>query len=379
MRVVTAIDSFKGSMTSIEAGKAVAEGINRVDTAVEVIVRPLADGGEGSVEALAAGMNGRVKSVNVTGPRGRIVECSYFIIEESNTAVIEMSGASGITLIKEEEKNPLFTTTYGLGEVICDAINLGCRSFIIGIGGSATNDAGIGMLQALGFGLLDKYGNQVRYGALGVKEIVSIDTSFAMPELEDCFFKVACDVTNPLCGENGCSEVYGRQKGATPEMIKDMDEWLENFSRLAGTIFENANPEYPGAGAAGGLGFAFQTFLNSQLDSGVKIVLEATKLEQYIREADLVVTGEGKLDLQTSMGKAPIGVAKLAKKYGKPVIAFAGSVKREAVACNQNGIDAFFPILRRTCSLEEAMNPEIAKSNLADTAEQVFRLCNLKI
>jgi len=379
MRVVTAIDSFKGSMTSIEAGKAVADGIHRVDSSVEVIVRPLADGGEGTVEALAAGMQGQVKKVNVTGPRGKTVECSYFIIEESNTAVIEMSGASGITLITEEEKNPLHTTTYGLGEVIRDAINQGCRSFIIGIGGSATNDAGIGMLQALGFGLLDKDGKQARYGALGVKDVVSITTDAVVPELKDCYFKVACDVTNPLCGANGCSAVYGRQKGATPEMIKDMDVWLGNFSGLTATLFEKANPEYPGAGAAGGLGFAFQTFLNSQLDSGVEIVREATKLEQFIREADLVVTGEGKLDYQTSMGKAPIGVAKLAKKYGKPVIAFAGSVKQEAIACNQKGIDAYFSILQRICTLEEAMNSEVAKENLADTAEQVYRLYNLSI
>jgi glycerate kinase len=374
MKVVVAIDSFKGSMTSIEAGRAVAEGIHRVDPSAEVIVRPLADGGEGTVEALAEGMNGTLKSIIVVGPREKRVNCTYCILKETNTAIIEMSGTSGITLLTKAERNPLYTTTYGLGEVIKAALAQGCRNFIIGIGGSATNDAGVGMLQALGFRFLDKNGRQVRFGALGVRDIVSIKTETIIPELEDCFFKIACDVTNPLCGQSGCSAVFGPQKGATLKMTKDMDKWLSAFARTAASLIERADPECPGAGAAGGLGFAFQAFLNSELISGVKVILEVTKLEEYIAGADLVITGEGRLDSQTTMGKAPIGVAGLAQKYGKPVIALAGSVAPEAVDCNKNGIDAFFPILRRICSLEEAMDTDNAKKNTADAAEQAYRL-----
>ena len=377
MKIVTAIDSFKGSMTSIEAGMAVAEGVHRVDPDAQVVVRPLADGGEGTVEALVTGMNGKYQTVTVSGPLGKPVDCVYGMIEESGTAVIEMSGASGITLITAEERNPLYTTTYGLGEVIREAIGNGCRKFLVGIGGSATNDGGVGMLQALGYDFLKADGTPIERGAIGLKSLASISAEHAMPELKDCTFNVACDVTNPLCGELGASAIYGPQKGATPEMIKDMDEWLGNYAKIAARDFEKADPETPGTGAAGGLGFALLAFLNARLESGISIVLEETRLEDYVKDADLVVTGEGRLDLQTAMGKAPVGVARLAKKYGKPVIAFAGSVTEEAVECNKNGIDAFFPVLRRICTLEEAMVPENAKKNTADAAEQAYRLWRL--
>lgn len=374
MRIVTAIDSFKGSMTSLEAGNAVAEGVHRADPDAEVIVRPLADGGEGTVESLISGMNGEARHVMVTGPAEKPVLCEYGVIESEKLAVIEMSGASGITLVSGTEKNPLYTTTYGLGEVIRAAIGEGCRDFIVGIGGSATNDGGAGMLQALGFGLLDGNGRAIRRGAIGLKDLEEIETADAVPELKECRFRIACDVTNPLCGENGASAVYGPQKGATKEMIRDMDGWLASYAQRARKNFPDCDPEYPGTGAAGGLGFAFRTFLNSELESGISIVLEATHLEDYIRDADAVVTGEGRLDFQTAMGKAPVGVARLAKKYHKPVVAFAGSVTKDAGECNRNGIDAFFPILRQVCTLDEAMQPETAKKNLADTAEQVYRL-----
>lgn len=377
MKVVIAIDSFKGSLSSLQAGTAAATGIYRVDPKVETVVRPLADGGEGTVQALTEGLGGRLVSVSVTGPAGKQVICPYGIIDRTQTAIIEMSGAAGITQVHGDEKNPLYATTYGVGEVICDAIRNGCHRFIIGIGGSATNDGGIGMLQALGYGFLNKDGQQVPFGAIGLKELETITDTYVLPELAECEFKIACDVTNPLCGENGCSAVYGPQKGANPSMIMEMDKWLRYYAALAREKFPKANPNEPGTGAAGGLGFAFLTFTNAVLESGIKIVLEETKLESYVKGADVVVTGEGRLDFQTAMGKAPVGVAGLAKKFDIPVLAFAGSVTKDATECNKNGIDAFFPILRGISTLEEAMKPENAKQNLIDTAEQAFRLFNI--
>lgn len=374
MKAVVAIDSFKGSLTSMEAGYAAAEGIRRADPAAEVAVRPLADGGEGTVEALVRGMGGRMRSVEVMGPLGRPVRCEYGIIEGSGTAVIEMSGAAGITLVAQGERNPLNTTTYGVGEVIRDAVFRGCRRFVIGIGGSATNDGGVGMLQALGFGCLDQEGRPVALGARGLEHLAAITADNVLPELSDCRFRIACDVTNPLCGASGASAVYGPQKGATPDMIRRMDLWLERYAALAGRSFPKADAAYPGTGAAGGMGFAFLTFTDAVLESGVRIVLEETALEDFVKDADVVVTGEGRLDGQTAMGKAPVGVAGLAKKYGKPVIAFSGCVTADATECNSQGIDAFFPILRNVVTLEEAMRPETAKANMADAVEQAFRL-----
>lgn len=378
MKIVVAIDSFKGCMSSIEAGNAVKEGIYQVMPEAEVIVRPLADGGEGTVEALTLGMGGVLEVIQVTGPLGEKVNCTYGILQESKTAILEMSGAAGITLIAEQERNPLYTTTYGVGEVIKDAIQKGCQHFIVGIGGSATNDGGIGMLQALGFGILDAEGNQVPFGAQGLEKIVEITDEQVIPELRECTFRVACDVTNPLCGETGASAVYGPQKGATPEMIRDMDRWLQAYAARTTEKYEKADASYPGTGAAGGMGFAFLAYTNAVLESGIQIILEETRLEDHVKEADLVVTGEGRMDGQTAYGKAPIGVAKIAKVFEKPVIAFAGAVTKDAVACNEKGIDAFFPVLRGIQTLQEAMEPENAKYNMRATAEQVFRLIRMK-
>lgn len=374
MKITVAIDSLKGSLSSMEAGYAIAEGIHKVYPKASVQVRPLADGGEGTVDALVAGMNGIFRSVMVTGPLGEPVSARYGIIKNTNTAVMEMSQASGITLVPSKKRNPLYTTTYGVGEMIKDAIDMGCRRFIMGIGGSATNDGGIGMLQALGYGFLNEKGEQIPFGAKGLEYMKSISTEHVIPELKDCEFRIACDVTNPLCGIYGCSAVFGPQKGATPSMITQMDQWLSDYAALALTAFPNANPEYPGTGAAGGLGFAFLTFTNSILESGINIVLEETHLEDYLRDADYVITGEGRLDSQTAMGKAPIGVAKLAKQFGKPVLAFCGSVTKDATVCNKHGIDAFFPILRSVVSLNEALDKNNASQNMIDTVEQVFRL-----
>lgn len=373
MKAVIAIDSFKGSLSSFEAGNSAAEGIRRVYPDAQIEVRPLADGGEGTVEALTLGCAGQLTTVTVTGPLGKPVSCQYGIVDSTRTAIIEMSGAAGITLVPDTERNPLYTTTYGVGEVIRDAITKGCRHFIVGIGGSATNDGGAGMLQALGFGLLDKTGNPVPFGAMGLEVLDKITTDNVLPELKDCTFRIACDVTNTLCGEQGCSAIFGPQKGATPAMILQMDKWLAYYATLAREIFPHANPKAARSGAAGGLGFAFMTFLNGTLESGIKIVLEETRLSDYIKDADIVVTGEGRLDGQTVMGKAPIGVAKIAKQFDKPVLAFSGCVTKDATACNREGIDAFFPVLRNVVSLEDAMNPANARQNMADTAEQVFR------
>ena len=374
MKIVVAVDSFKGSLSSLEAGSAISEGIHKVMDDVEVVVRPLADGGEGTVEALALGMNGRIENVKVTGPLGDMVEASYGIIDETKTAIIEMSAAAGITLVAELDRNPLNTTTYGVGEMISDAINKGCRNFIVGIGGSATNDGGVGMLQALGYSFLDAAGNQIPFGAKGLSVLETISDEHVNSQLKDCNFKVACDVTNPLCGENGCSAIYGPQKGATPSMIATMDEWLSDYAHLTQEKYPEASMTQPGTGAAGGLGFAFMSYTNSVLESGINIVLDETKLETYIADADIVITGEGRLDRQTVMGKAPIGVAGIAKKYQKPVIAFSGCVTEDATACNQHGIDAFFPILRTVSTLDDAMCPETARNNMVAAVEQVFRL-----
>ena len=374
MKAVIAIDSLKGSLSSLDGGNAIAQGIRRVYPQAKVVVKPLADGGEGTVDALVQGMGGEMRRVKVTGPLGTPVMCQYGIVRETGTAVIEMSGAAGLTLAPPEKRNPLHTTTYGVGQVIRDAIERGCRRFLVGIGGSATNDGGVGMLQALGYGFLDKEGRQVAFGAKGLEALEKITDMDVIPELARCEFRVACDVTNVLCGENGCSAVYGPQKGADPSTILKMDRWLGAYAALAGQRFVKADPCQPGAGAAGGMGFAFLTFTNAVLEPGIRIVLEETKLEEYLKDADVVVTGEGRLDGQTAMGKAPIGVAGLAKKYGIPVIAFAGSVTKDAGECNRNGIDAFFPILRGIVTLEEAMKPECARENLADAAEQAFRL-----
>ena len=374
MNIVIAIDSFKGSLTSLQAGNAAADGIRRVYPDADIAVRPLADGGEGTVDALVPGLGGEFYSVEVTDPCGKPVTARYGIIRESNTAVMEMSAAAGLTLVPPDKRDPMKTTTYGVGEMIRDAVSHGCRDFIIGIGGSATNDGGAGMLQALGFGLLNMNGEQIPFGAEGLSALVRITNDNVLPELSECRFKIACDVTNPLCGENGCSAVFAPQKGASPESLSAMDGWLADFAELTKAINPKADPNYPGAGAAGGLGFAFLSYTNASLLPGVELVLQETNLENYIRNADIVITGEGRLDAQTAMGKAPVGVARLAKMYGKPVIAFAGCVTKDAAALNECGIDAYFPILRAVCSLEDAMNSESAAENLSVTAEQVFRV-----
>ena len=373
MKIIIAIASFKGSLTTMEAGNAAAMGIRRVYPDAKIQICPIADGGEGTTAALVSGLYGTYRTITVADPLGRPIEASYGILP-NGTAIIEMAAASGLTLLSENERNPMNTTTYGFGQLIRDAVENGCRSFILGIGGSATNDGGTGCLHALGFEFLDKNGKQVPFGAKGLSEIVSISDKNILPELKDCTFHVACDVKNPLCGEDGCSAIFAPQKGADAEMIARMDADLRYFAELTKAYAPDADPDYAGAGAAGGLGFGLMSYLHAELRSGIDLIIRETKLDDAIRDADIVITGEGCLDAQTAMGKAPVGIARIAKKYGKPVIAFSGAVRDGAEQCNAAGIDAFFPILKSVGTLKDAMDSENAGKNLSDTAEQVFRI-----
>ena len=300
MQVVVAVDSFKGSLTSVEAGQAIKEGILRAVGDAEVLVCPIADGGEGTVAALVHGMKGSFRQTEVTGPLGERVVAKWGIIggkttgdpqtadRVEKTAVIEMAAAAGLILVEPARRNPLYTTTYGVGELIREAIREGCRHFIIGIGGSATNDGGVGMLEALGFAFLNSEGQRIPRGAIGLAELKSIDSEGVDPALEDCTFRIVCDVQNPLCGPNGCSHVFASQKGASEAQIVEMDAWLGEYARIVG---DRGDPEMPGAGAAGGLGFAFSAFTNAKLERGIDIVMDETGLETKIQNADIVITG----------------------------------------------------------------------------------------
>ncbi|MCE9676027.1 glycerate kinase [Paraclostridium bifermentans] len=374
MKIVISIDSLKGSLTSIEAANAIKKGILSVDNKSDVVIMPLADGGEGTVEALVQGMNGEEKVISVTGPINEKVNATYGILKETNTAIIEMAQASGLPLVPAELRNPLNTTTYGVGEIIKEAIEKGCRNFIVGIGGSATNDCGVGMLQALGFEFYDENDNLVGLGGKVLNQIKRIKTDNKLKELDECNFKIACDVNNPLYGENGAAYIYGPQKGATEEIVKELDKGLESFAEVVKKDLGKDIAHIEGAGAAGGLGFGFLGFLNSKLESGIKIILDEIKLEEVVKDADIVITGEGRLDNQTAMGKAPIGVAKLAKKHGAKVIAIAGCTTPDAVKCNEEGIDAYFSIVNKAMTIDEAMKKENATQNMIETTIQIFNL-----
>lgn len=370
-KIVVAMDSFKGSLTSLEAGNAVRDGILENYPDFDVQIFPVADGGEGTVEALTfAKEHVQARTISVTGPVGTEVPAWYTIYEQAGerTAVLEMAQAAGLTLVPEERRNPMHTTTYGVGEMIRDAITCGCRKFILGIGGSATNDAGIGMLQALGFHFMDEAGREVGYGAEGLAQVRSITTENVLPELASCTFRIACDVTNPLVGAQGCSAVFAPQKGADAKMVQEMDaamnryaDIVEDMYRKNPTLMENQQTGYdeagrnvekndrqsqvknrmtPGAGAAGGLGYACLMFLHAVLKPGIDIVLDEIQIAQAIKTADEVITGEGRFDAQTLMGKTPIGVARIAKLYSVPVYAFAGCFGADVQVCIDSGVFA---------------------------------------
>ena len=373
MKAVIAIDSFKGSLTSEESGRAVREALLSVYPDSVGIICPLADGGEGTVSAVCSSGRGKKYEARVTGPLGEPVTAEYCVMDDG-TAVIEIAEAAGLTLVPEHLRDPLNTTTYGVGELICHAVKQGCRRFIVGLGGSATNDGGAGMLSALGFGLLDREDKPVSSGARGLSQLSHITLEGALPELSECSFRVASDVRNPLCGPLGSSRVFGPQKGGTAELTEKMDSWLSAFASLTAEALGADFSTAAGAGAAGGLGFAFLAYLGAELESGIEVITELVGLPEHIRDADLVVTGEGRLDGQSCMGKAPVGVAALAKKYGKPTVAFAGAVTADAPMCNSFGIDAYFPIVSSPITLAEAMDSTVAYGNLKNMAEQVFRL-----
>lgn len=364
--IIVAVDSFKGSMTSLEAGNAIKNGIRDIHPDWNITVYPVADGGEGTLEALTYHQSVTKRTCTVTGPLGNPVEASYLWYGRGSerTAVIEMAQAAGLPLVPAGKRNPLYTTTYGVGELIRDAIDQGCRKFIIGIGGSATNDAGIGMLQALGYYFYDKDGRDISFGAKELAKITDIGLEDVLHDLSKCHFRIACDVKNPLVGEQGCSKVYGPQKGATVKDIEEMDRSMDRFAdlveQIAGCdrkgISPNGDRNTPGAGAAGGLGYAFLMFLDGVLQPGIDIVLDEIRLEEAIAQADLVITGEGRLDAQTLMGKTPAGVAGLAKKYGKPVIAAAGCFGEDVIQCRQSGLFYDCVAVNDILSGQERMN-----------------------
>lgn len=375
MKVVIAIDSFKGSLTSMEAGQAAREGVLKAIPEAEVVVKPMADGGEGTTDALVEGLDGTFVSVDVTGPMEKSHGARYGILQDGTTAVMEMAEAAGIILVDSKELNPRKAVTTGVGEMILDAMDKGCREFLIGIGGSATTEGGIGMLQALGYRFYDEAGHLLSPYFESLGKIAAIDAENVSPLLKECHFQIACDVTNPLCGEQGSVYVYGPQKGVKAEEREEMDQAMRHYAKKTAEYTGTDFSETEGAGAAGGLGFAFLSYFpNVELKSGITMVLDAVSLEKETEDSDLVITGEGRLDSQTVNGKVPAGVAALAKKHGKPVIAISGSLSHDANICNEKGIDAFFSIVRGPITLEEAMETEKASQSIAGTVEQIIRL-----
>ncbi len=373
MKVVIAIDSLKGSLDSLSAGRAIECGVQAACPNATTAVFPIADGGEGTLQAILTARHGVTRTVAVHDPLGRPITANYGILPDQ-TAVIEMAAAAGLPLLAEAERNPLVTSTFGVGELIADALSQGCRRFLIGLGGSATNDGGSGMLKALGVAFLDAQGEPIADGALGLSALTRIDMHGFAAALGDCDITVACDVRNPLCGDNGCSAVFSPQKGAKADDIPRMDAWLSTYAALTKTVLPHANADATGAGAAGGMGFACEAFLGARLRSGIDLLIEEIGLDRAIQDADLVITGEGRLDAQSLMGKAPMGITALARAADTPVIALAGSVSPDAALCNAGGLTAFFPILPRPMTLEEALNPKTTADNLARTAEQAVRL-----
>ncbi len=419
LSVTIAIDSFKGSMSSLEAGRAAENGILKLypDAVTHLFV--VADGGEGTVEALTYHAKGCTKEqALVSNPLGEKIWASYFIKTDddgSKTAIMEMASVAGLPLIPHDMRNPMNTTTYGLGELIKDAVSKGCYNFIIGIGGSATNDGGTGMLKALGFSLTDKAGCDIENGAKGLASLSNISDENALPELKQCRFKIICDVDNPLTGERGCSKVFAPQKGASQEDVVLMEKWMEHYGELAEEYYRNKNyvnrylknryvddcfeksekhnertdnsikitkktqiSSTPGAGAAGGLGFAFLMFLNSKLKPGIDLVLEEICIEEAIKNSDIVITGEGCIDAQTLMGKTPYGVAKLAAKHGKKVFAFAGKLGEGHELCEEEGV--FLKLVQITpegMPLTDAMKKDVAMTNMEHSVYSFIQDGNL--
>ena len=373
--IVLAPDSFKESMTAKEVCEAMERGIRKANSQIRCIHVPMADGGEGTMQSLVDATGGRVYSKEVVGPLGNNVVAEYGILGNGEIGVIEMASASGIHLVDSEKRNPLITTTFGTGQLIKACLDKWVKKLLIGIGGSATNDGGAGFIQALGGRLLDENGDDLSYGGGALAKLHTIDLSNLDERLKYVSVEVACDVNNPLCGKEGASYVFGPQKGATREMIEILDQ---NLSHYAEVIKEQLGKDViskAGAGAAGGLGAGLMAFLDVKLKSGIEMVIEYANLEEKVRDADMVWTGEGSIDFQTQYGKTPLGVAMIAKKYNKPVIALAGRVGNDIDVLYDKGIDAIFGIMRGVTSIEEALvkGPE----NVEKTSENIIRLLNI--
>ncbi|WP_070121248.1 glycerate kinase [Bacillus marinisedimentorum] len=373
MKIVIAPDSFKESMTALEAADAIERGWKQVLPDGEFIKVPMADGGEGTVQSLVDATSGSIRTRSVTGPLGSPVDAFYGILGDGKTAVIEMAAASGLHLVSADQRNPLITTTKGTGELILAAVEEGAENIIIGIGGSATNDGGAGMAQALGAKLLDEKDDELQPGGGALEYLERIDISQVDARLQNVSFMIACDVNNPLTGEKGASAVFGPQKGATPEMVQTLDR---NLGHYAGIIQRDLGKDIeatPGAGAAGGLGAGLLAFLSAELRPGIEIVIEASGLEAKVSGADLIITGEGKIDSQTIYGKTPIGVAAVAKRSGIPVIALAGFAGPDADVVFDHGIDALFTIVPGPVSLAEAFeNAEINTERVSRNIAKVW-------
>ncbi|HBA73579.1 MAG: glycerate kinase [Geobacteraceae bacterium GWC2_55_20] len=360
MKIVIAPDSFKESLSAFEVATEIEAGFREVFPDADYIKVPMADGGEGTVAAMVAATGGTLVEAVVTGPLGEPVRACYGVTGDGRTAVIEMAAASGLVLVAPHLRNPLKTTSYGTGELIKSALDAGIRHLIVGIGGSATNDGGVGMLQALGVKLLDSSDAGIGFGGGCLKELFRIDISGLDPRLKNCRIEAACDVDNPLTGPAGASVVFGPQKGATPAMVAELDACL---TRYAGLIHRDIGVDVertPGAGAAGGMGAALLAFFGAVLRPGIDIVMDTVGLEAVVRDADLVITGEGRMDSQTIHGKTPVGVARMARRYGKPVIGIAGALAEDVAVVHEYGITAVFSVLFRVCTLEEALNNSAA-------------------
>ncbi len=374
MRIVVAPDSFKGSASAVAVAKAMEQGVLSVFPKAKVIQVPIADGGEGTIEAFIVATGGQIITENVLGPLGNPIEAHWGILGDGETAVIEMAAASGLPLVPQEKRNPRITTTFGTGELIKAALDRGIRKLIIGIGGSATNDGGMGMACALGVRFLDAVGNSLPSGGAALQQLVTIDVSQIDVRLAETTIVVACDVDNPLCGPRGASAIYGPQKGATREMIVELDAALAKFAAIARNTTGKDVAEYPGAGAAGGLGAGLLLFTNAQLLPGVDIVLEAVRFTDIAKDADFIITGEGRTDFQTACGKAPVGVSRIAKQYDVPTFCVSGSLGRHYDEVYSLGIDGLMSIISSPMNLTECM--ENALELIQAATERLCRIIN---
>ncbi|KEY56863.1 glycerate kinase [Serratia sp. DD3] len=369
MKIVIAPDSFKESLSAMDVANAIEQGFREIYPQAEYIKLPMADGGEGTVESMVAATGGKRVELSVTGPLGQPVEAFYGWLGDGKTAVIEMAAASGLHLVTNEQRNPCLTTTFGTGELILAALDQGARNIILGIGGSATNDGGAGMMQALGARLLDNQGNELARGGAALSQIAKIDLSHLDSRLAGVDLRVACDVDNPLCGPKGASAVFGPQKGATPDRVAQLDAalkvWGEHIEQTTGRQVI----DLPGAGAAGGMGSALSGLLMGRLEPGISIVTDALNLAAAVQGADLVITGEGRIDSQTVRGKTPMGVAKVAQRFAVPTIALAGGMTKDYAVVHEHGLDAVFSVVNRIVTLPEAMGE--ADENLRVTARNV--------